>query len=172
VLKDGKSILKNDEDWTDPIGFSTYLGNIYVLDKKAGVLKFVAAADGYGKANYFTDNKPDFSQAAGMTIDGSVWVLFSDSRIMKFTKGQSDSFSIKGMDQLFSRPATITTTVDGTNLYILDAGNSRIVIINKDGTYKKSYAAAPIAKAKAIDVNEEKGFIYFLSEGKLFKLPL
>ena len=172
VLKDGKSVLKNNNDWSTPVGFSVYHGNIYILDKKAGVLKFVAGSDGYGKTDYFTDSKPDLSQATGMTIDGSIWITNADGRVMKFTKGQNDGFSIKGMSQLFSRPMSITTTTESTNLYILDPGTNRIAVVAKDGTYKKSYAATSLSQAKALESNEKNGFIYFLSQKKLYKLPL
>ncbi|MBU3978953.1 hypothetical protein KKE68_04610, partial [Patescibacteria group bacterium] len=37
-----KDILTNNNDWSRPVALSSYQGNIYILDKKAGILKFVA----------------------------------------------------------------------------------------------------------------------------------
>jgi hypothetical protein len=172
ILKDGKSIYKNDKDWSTPAGFAAYHGNIYVLDKKNGVLKFVSGSDGYGKTDYFTDSKPDLSQASGMAIDGSVWLLFADGRIQKFTKGQQEEFSVIGMDKLLSNPAVIFTETEGNNLYILDKANSRIVVIGKDGMYKKAYAASSLANARAIDANEKESTLYILSKDTLLKIAL
>lgn len=172
VTKDGKSIITNKSDWTAVSGFAAYHGNLYILDKKAGILKYVASTDGYSQSDYFSDAKPDLSLSTGMAIDGSVWIVMADGRILKYTKGQAESFSVKGMDKLFNRPSSIVTDVDSTNLYILDSGNNRLVVVSKDGNFKKSYSAAAFANARAIAVNEKTSTVYFLSQDKLLKIAL
>ncbi len=167
-----KSIIKNDADWTTPGGFAAYNGNLYVLDKKDGVIKFVAGSGGYGAAAYFSGTSPDLSSAVSMAIDGSVWILYQDGAIKKFTKGQPDSFSAKGLDKPFKTPQTIYTSTDINSLYILDAGNGRIVQLNKDGTFKAQYASGTLSSAKTIAVDEGAKKIYILLKDTLGYISL
>lgn len=172
IFADSKEIVKNESLWTDAVGLGTYLGNIYVLDKtKGGILKFVGAS--HTKTNYFAANiSPDLSKATAMAIDGSIWVLLKDGTIFKFTRGKPDSFTLSGIDKAFNNPLKIYTSNDSNNLYILDTGNSRIVALNKDGTYKEQYKTDVIKKAKDFNVKEKDKKIFILSSGKIYQIDL
>lgn len=174
VFKEEKEIIKNDNDWKDPTGLGVYFGNIYVLDKaKGGILKFVPAGSGYAKSTYFTGGtSPDLSKATGMTIDGSIWVIENDGTILKFTRGKADSFNVSGLDKPFTSPTKIFTKADFSNVYILDNGNGRIVVLAKDGNYKEQYQANVIKNAKDFEVNETDKKILILSDGKIYEIGL
>ena len=169
-----KTIVENGGDWKQAGGLSNYFGNIYVLDKKQNqILKYVPSESGYGKANYFTsDTTPDFSKAIAMAIDSSVYVLSNDGTIAKFTKGKGDTFSITGLDKPISGPMSIFTNANLDNVYILDNGNSRIVVLNKSGKYQAQYSAGVIKNAKDIDVSEKDKKVYILSSGKVYEIDL
>jgi len=174
VYKDSKEIIKNDDDWTKPTGLGVYFGNIYVLDKtKGGVLKFVPAGSGYVKTNYFaTDVSPDLTNATSMAIDGSIWILLSDGPILKYTRGKADSFNTSGLDKPFSNPSKLYTNIDFENIYVLDNGNSRIVVVGKDGGYKEQYQTDILAKAKDFEVSENDKKILVLSEDKIYEIEI
>ena len=169
-----KSIIDSSGDWTKAGGLSNYFGNIYVLDKKQNqILKYVAASSGYGKANYFSsDTTPDFSKAVSMAIDSSVYVLSTDGTIAKFTKGKGDTFALSGLDKPLLNPTAIFTNTDLDNVYVLDNGNSRVVVLDKSGKYQTSYSASVIKSAKDLDVSEKDKKIYILSSGKLYEIDL
>lgn len=174
VFKEDKEIIKNNSDWKNPAGIGTYYNNVYVLDKvKGGILKFVPSGSEYSKANYFAENvSPDLTKATGMAIDGSIWVLLNDGNILKFTKGSADNFKVSGLDKPLANPTKIYTNVDIDNVYILDNGNSRIVVLKKDGTYKEQYQATVIKNAKDFEVNEAAKKILLLSSGKIYEISL
>ncbi len=169
-----KTIIQNGGDWKQAGGLSNYYGNIYVLDKKQNqIIKYVAAESGYGKANYFNSNTtPDFSKAVSMAIDSSVYVLSSDGTISKFTKGAKDSFSVTGMSKAFLNPSAIFTTADLNNIYILDNGNSRIVVLDKTGRFVASYQNSVVKNAKDFDISEKDKKMYVLSSGKVYEMDL
>ncbi|HSW87540.1 MAG TPA: hypothetical protein VLG12_00060 [Candidatus Saccharimonadales bacterium] len=169
-----KSLIKNDSDWTDVSGFGTYLGNFYLLDKKADqILKFTKASDGFGKTNYFSDTAPTLSQAISLTIDGSIWILSTDGSIKKFTKGKQDQFTIGKLDKPFSHPTRIVTNADIDNIYILDNGNKRVVVLKKDdGSVVNQYGANELQKAKDIDVDEKNKKIYLLIDNKISEIDM
>jgi hypothetical protein len=170
VTFDGKEIIKNDDLWTDAKGLGTFLGNFYVLDTKKGVLKFSGSS--YSESSYFSGDAPDLSRATSMTIDGSVWILFSNGNLEKYTKGAKDTFSIKGLSEAFSKPTRVITTADTQKLYVLDPGSSRIVVLKKDGTFETQYKADVLRNAKEVDISEKDRKAYILSGSKVYELSL
>jgi hypothetical protein len=168
-----KTLIKNDNDWQQPGGLSTYNGNVYVLDKKQNqILKFVQTDSGFSNANYFTNAQPDLSKAVSMAIDSDVYILFSDGAVAKYTKGTADSFSLTGLDTPLSKPTGIITNATDDNIYILDNGNSRIVVFDKTGNYKSQYQATVIKTAKDFEVLEKDKKVYVLSSGKVYEIDL
>lgn len=157
--------------WGSVGGFETYLGNFYLLDTKTGIFKF--ASGNYAKSNYFaTGVTPDLSSANSIAIDGSIWVLENTGTILKFTKGKQDSLTLSGLDKQLSSPTRIVTTVDDDNVYILDNGNGRIVVIDKTGKFVTQYANSLLKKATQLVVDEKNKKALFLSSGSVYQLSL
>ena len=169
---DTETLIENDNDWTQPAGLGTFLGNLYVLDKSAGILKFVKGSDGYGKSSYLTGEKPDLSKAVHLAIDSSIYVLFSNGDILKFTKGVPDTFKASGLDTPLKSPTRIYTTPDLSAVYILDNGNGRIVKLSKEGTYQEQYQTDALKKAKDFEIDETNKKAYFLAGSKIYEMPL
>jgi len=164
-------IIKNDNHWKNPVGLAAYLGNIYVLDiDTSQILKFVETKEGFTKTNYFTDTTPDLTNAKNMTIDGSIWVLFKDGSIQKFTKGKKDSFTMSGFKESFSNPTHIFTNVDAKNIYILDIGKASIIVFGKDGVYQSRYQGDVLKGAKDFEVLESSKKIFVLSQDKIYEI--
>jgi cell division protein FtsL len=168
------TVIKNNSDWTSAGGLSNYFGNIYVLDKKQNqILKYAPTSSGFGKTNYFgSDTTPDFSKTVSMAIDSSVYVLSNDGTIAKFTRGKGDSFTLSGLDKSLLNPTAIFTTAGLNNIYVLDNGNSRIVVLDKSGKYQNQYQAGVIKIAKDLDVSEKDKKAYVLSSGKVYEIDL
>jgi len=172
VSKEGKSkeeLIDNNDDWTDAKSIGTYQGNIYVLDKTKGLIKYVAGSNGYGKTDYFTTEKPNFSNAISIAIDGSIWMLSEDGVITKYTKGQKDEFTLENPDVLI-KPIQIATGIDMDNIYVMDSGGSQIAQYQKDGVLKNSYRADILKNAKAFTISSDEKTIYVLSGNKIWKL--
>jgi type II secretory pathway pseudopilin PulG len=167
------TIVENDDIWENAVGLSTYQSNFYVLDTKEGIIKFVPAGDGYGNSKYFASGvSVDTSKAVSMAIDSSVYVLFSDGKVQKFTRGREDSFSLSNLPQPLSSPTKIFTNSDTDNLYILDRGNSRIVTLDKNGAFQAQAAATIIKTATDFAVSERDNKAYILSNQKVYELTL
>ena len=168
-----KTLITNGGDWQKAGGLSTYFGNIYVLDKKQNqMLKYVQTDSGFSKTNYFTNASPDLSKAVSMAIDSDIYVLSSDGTLSKYTKGNADNFTLTGLDKPLANPTGIFTSIGDNNLYVLDNGNSRIVVFDKSGNYKNQYQANVIKSAKDFEVLEKDKKAYVLSGGKLYEIDL
>jgi len=168
------AIIKNSNSWQDAIALGVYFGNIYILDKsQKQILKFAPIQGGFGKSNYFaSDFSPDFTSAVSMAIDGSIFVLLSDGTIQKFTRGNADQFTISGLDTPLSSPSKIFTDRNTSNIYILDNGNSRIVVLNKEGIYQNQYQTEILKTAKDFEVLEKDKKIYILSKNKVYEIEI
>jgi hypothetical protein len=168
-----KTLITNSNDWQQVGGLSTYNGNLYVLDKKQNqIIKFVQTDSGFSNANYFSSTSPDLSKAVSMAIDSDVYILSTDGTVAKYTKGTVDNFSLSGFDMPLSSPTGIITNATDDNIYILDNGNSRIVVVDKNGNYKSQYQASIIKSAKDFEVLEKDKKIYVLSGGKVYEIDL
>jgi hypothetical protein len=168
-----KTLIKNDSGWQKAGGLASYFGNVYVLDKKQNqIFKFVQTDSGFSKTNYFSGTSPDLSKAVSMAIDSSVYILTSDGTVTKYTKGSADNFSLAGLDKPLSNPTGIMTNAGTDNIYVLDNGNSRVVVFDKSGNYKNQYQATTIKGAKDFEVLEKDKKVYVLSSGKVYEIDL
>ncbi len=164
-----KAIIPNNDHWTNIGGIGVYTGNVYVLDKKLGqIFKFTNPT--FAKSNYFSGSGQDFSTASSLAIDGSIWVLFENGEIKKFTRGKLDELKISDLDKGFSKPSRIFTDAETANVYILDRGNSRVVVLNKSGVYQTQYQADILKNAKEFEVLEKDKKILVLRDEKLWVL--
>lgn len=164
--------ITNTDTWKNAGGLGLFGQNIYVLDKDSDqIYKFVPKDDKFVQSDYL-GGETDLSNAQSLSIDSSIWVLFKDGSIKKFTKGKQDSFAVTNLPTPFSNPTRITTSADMTNLYILDNGNGRIVVLNKTGSYLSQYQSEIIKKAQDFEVREKDKVAYVLAGGKLYKIPL
>lgn len=166
-----KSLIKSSE-WEKTAGLGVFGSNIYVVDTTENqIYKFIPTGASFAKSNYLTSDT-DISDTRSITIDGSIWVLLKNGDVKKFTRGKEDSFVIAGLPSPFSNPSRIFTTAESNNLYILDNGNSRIVIVSKNGTYSSQLQADVLKTAKDFEVVEKEKKIYVLSTDKLWVLTL
>ncbi len=165
-----KDIIKNNAYWVSPVAVVPYEGNVYVLDQKKGVLKFVPSSGGFGKANYFSSTSPDLSHATGMAIDGSVWILLQDGGVMQYTKGKSNGLTLTGLTKPLRNPTKIATDITMENIYVLDAGNARVVKFDKNGKYQAAFSASAVATAKDFEALEKDKKALILSDGKVWQI--
>ena len=168
-----KTVFDNDGDWEDALGLGAFGSNVYLLDRKEGLLKFVAGTSGYGKTSYLADGVTiDLKKAQDMTIDASVYILYSDGTVEKFTKGKKDDFTLSGLKKPLKSPTRIHTDESLDNIYILDQGNNRIVKIDKNGLFKEEFVSPTLKNALALDVSEKDNSIFVLAKDKVYELKI
>lgn len=167
-----KELVANDNAWTSPQAVVPYQTNFYVLDQKNGVLKFVPSGSTYTKSSYFTGPAPNLTQATGMAIDSSVWIVTKDGKILKYTRGAQDTFGLSGLSKPLSNPSKIVTDSSMDSIYVMDNGNRRIVQFDKKGVFQKEYSAGVIANAKEFELDQKNNRFLILSGDKIWELPM
>jgi hypothetical protein len=171
------------ERWKIPVAVMGYAGNFYILDPQAGqIFRYRPGEEGYPGApeHYFPqDARELLSGAVDMAIDGYVYILYGAGDVRKFDGGRPAAFELRGLDRPFSNPTAIYTAPDEQvrYLYIADAGNRRIVQLEKDGRFVRQLKP-PIEKGmdfadlRSLFVDELAGKLYLLDGRALYTAPL
>jgi len=168
--------------WRKPVAAGAYAGNLYLLDAQQNrILKYVAAAGGYTNPplDYLAAPVPDLSGAVDMGIDGRIYVLMADGKVLKFMLGKPQAFDISGLDQPLANPVAMFVTGEDESqgsIYIADAGLARVVQLNKRGEFvgqfKAGEGAGDLAQLSGLFVDEAQQRIYLASGARLYAAPM
>ncbi|MFC1727096.1 hypothetical protein ACFL0Y_01105 [Patescibacteria group bacterium] len=166
-------VVSSKEVRARSIDFLSFASNLYLLEEGVGLWQYPVAETGFGNERFWLKEEGlDFTGAVSMAIDGSIWVLKEGGIIWKFSRGLKDAFGIAGLEEAFNRPVAIYTNDEAENLYLLDQGNSQVVVLAKSGEYQASYRNEKLAQAERIVCSEEVGKIWFLSGSKIFEIDI
>jgi len=164
--------IEVDEDWGEIADLIAYRSNVYLLDKKRGILKYLKTDEGLAKRDYLGAGAEfDFSSAVSMAIDGEIWVGKSNE-VLRFSLGAPKEFLLRGLEKGLGSRLMIYTDEECENIYILDKEQGRIVILNKEGEYQAQYEWDKIGQAQDIVVSEKERKILVLVEGKIYGLEI
>lgn len=170
-----KKVLEKDPSWGNLVDLASFAGNIYLLDTaKNQIWKYVGGAGGFSTAQKYwsEDQNIDLSGASSFSIDGAIWIITSDGKVIKAVQGKGDFINIDGLDAPFSPASIVETAADSQFVYVLDRGGRRIVRFSKEGEYDSQYKGESLKDANDIAVDEKAGNLYILLESKIFAIKL
>lgn len=174
-------VSKKDEGWSQITDIYGFAGNVYALDsgkketpQSGQIWKYLSTTGGYSdKRSYLTkDTTADFSGVLRMQIESSIYVLKAGGEMLRFTRGEKDNFSYGGLDKGVKDPKSFFVSSDTDNLYLLDSGNSRLLILSKTGEYKGQLEGDKFAAASDLAVDEKNKKVYLLEGSKVFQVDL
>jgi sugar lactone lactonase YvrE len=158
---------------------ASYIGKLYIVDTTAGqIWRYQPSANGYDTPPepYFADGRTlDMTGIQGIAIDGNVWLLFADGRLLKFLAGQQQPFELKGLPSPLSAPVAVVAALEDDRLYIADGGNGRIVEFNKEGEFQRQFRAREgddLQTMRSFVLDEAAGAFYILTADKLYKVDV
>lgn len=159
-----------DEVWKKGIDLKTFNGEfIYLLDPSTNsIWKYRRLRTGYSKASPYS-TQGDLSTAISFSIDGDIYALLQDGKILKYRKGEILPFEIKDQPSIpLKNPSLIFTLPEANNLYVLDSAHKRIVVYSK-GQNGLSYYQKQII-FDTLESNEIRDFSIDKDEQKLMIL--
>ncbi|GIW62252.1 MAG: hypothetical protein KatS3mg090_0078 [Patescibacteria group bacterium] len=164
-----EKLVDSDSQWVNIVDFAYYGRNLYLLDAGANqIFKHTPLETGYSQGlEYLTTDNLSFSDKARFAIDGSVYVV-DGKKVYKFLRGASQSFAVDLPESDYSFDL-IYTSVDSSNLYLVDKTNKKVYIIDKEtGSLIEQKNTPLVEKAIAVFVYNQK--IYLVTEDKIYTL--
>ncbi len=166
-----KSYL-NDKNYPALGPSSEYLGFTYAVtgDKLVKFTKTGATLTGALWAQ-----KEEFKTAVSMDIDGSIYVLFSNGSLEKYTGGVKDDFAVIGLDKPVQKPLKVVASPDFEQIYMADGEEGRILAFDDDGVLDfqlKPELGSEWTALKNFDISSDEKTFYALSGTKVFEFRL
>jgi hypothetical protein len=146
---------------------------MYLVDKSAKTIwRYAGAETGFGSAQKWNTNpiEANLENAAGIVIDGAIWIGFTSGDIQKYSLGNRIAFEVSGVNPELSFLNAIYTNEELSYIYILDRQQGRVVVIDKEGKYKAQYIHDKIKEATDIAVSEKNKKIIILTGERLLAL--
>jgi nitrate reductase NapAB chaperone NapD len=165
-----------DKTWVGDALISAFAGNIYVLDKSGNAIYRYSGQTGdtFGtQQNWLSaSTKANFSGATAWGMDGAIYVLYPNSKILRYSLGSPQNFSLSGIIPEIGSVDAIYADSDNQYIYLLDKAGKRVVVIDKKGKYKAQYTDDQIAGAKSLVVSESQKQIILLTGDKLLSIEI
>ncbi|MBU0624792.1 hypothetical protein KKF05_00435 [Patescibacteria group bacterium] len=135
---------------------TTFGSRLYLLDSSRNrILKFAAVPGGYASPQVYIKDGTDLSTAVSLAIDGRVYVLLTDGRINKLLSGKSEDFTVGQIDPPLVSPILLRTPNEKSDLYVLDAGQPRIVRYSKNnGQVVAQYESEDLRGVTDFEINQ------------------
>jgi hypothetical protein len=169
----GAGFAQNVPGKDDFAGLALYPtnGRIYMVNKKtAQIISFLPGKTAFSKPVVAAQDS-SLSQAVDITIDTGIYVL-SQGGVNKFLSGRLTDFALQNLPVPLSGAGKIYTQKDFSYLYILDPGNNRILIFDKNGNLVNTLLSDSFTGLKDFEVDEKNKTIYALNDGSLLKVTL
>jgi hypothetical protein len=156
---------------TDLTNFKNWL---YVLDSQnKQIYRLAKGQDGWGDSkNWIKEGADQLADAKSLAVDGSVYILKNDGRVIKLENGKPVAFEIKTVEPAFNSPTRIKTNEFSKYLYLLDPNNRRIVVIGKEkGDFVTQYYSPALSEMKDFLIEEKDKKIYVLNGNAIYGIP-
>jgi hypothetical protein len=161
--------------WTSDALISAFAGNMYVIDKAGNAIyRYAGTGNSFGdKQNWLAaGTNVNFSNILQITIDGSIYALYPNSKVLKFSQGSPQNFNVSGVIPEIGNIDAIYANPDNQYIYLLDKAGSRVVVTDKKGVYKAQYEDSLISGGINLVVSEADKKIILLTGDKLYSLDI
>jgi len=151
------------------IDLKQYNNRYYLVDANSGqVYRFTNSGGKLTNATAWLNSKEDLNNTVGMDIDGSVYLLNKNGRILKYNKGAKVEFALTNIEPAISQASKLIVSQDQDYLYILEPANKRLIVFNKSGLFINQYTSDQFTDLKDFTIDEKGKKIYFLNGAKVY----
>ncbi|MDO8670708.1 MAG: hypothetical protein Q7O66_04670 [Dehalococcoidia bacterium] len=156
--------------WQNPALAMGYNANLYILDPSASqIWRYFPTDDGYNSPMRGLLENSDIRDAVDFAIDVDIYVLTRGGNVLKFVGGRYETFDQDQLDKRLTNPTAIVISPASKSVYVLDAGNNRVVVFSKDGKFQRQFVGEALEdNPRSLYVDEARGKIYVLTDKKLY----
>lgn len=161
--------LLYDSEIKPAIDIDSYKNYLYILSPQENqIFRAAKTLGGLNRFYPYIKESVDIKNAIDFVIGDYVYVLKENGEILKFSSGYPINFTIKNLPSTLLNPALIYTSSKLSQIYVLDKGQSSIIVLDKKGNYLKQYKSDLFAKTTGLYVSEEDNKVYFITENILY----
>jgi hypothetical protein len=167
--------------WLSAYRGAGYDGRLYVLDRGSGqIVRYMPAAGGFGAVGEpWLASSQDMSGAVDLAIDGTVFVLFGDGTLRRYTDGSEIGFESGDVPGGIGRSAAVYASPTAGRILVADRENGRIVVLRTDGGFETQLLPVPndsLPDGKLVDLHsiwfdEGRQLLHIVSGGSLYSSP-
>ena len=153
----------------DATAADSFDGNLYLLNPTAGkILKFQADAYAATPEDWVGNvAKDDMKSAVDFAIDGHVYVLLSDGRVLDFLRSRLEATFAPTVVPPLSNATAIVAEPDQSFIYVLHGPDGRILRLTRDGALAQQItmgdAADRLRGAISLAVDENRGIAWVVT---------
>jgi hypothetical protein len=165
--------LRRANSWTSVSGIEAYDGNLYVLDPAGNQIhRYLPAASGFdSEPTTLLSNQAAISNTEAFAVQGDIFLLTEDGGIRRFRGGGESTLRLAGIDRALDAPSAIVAVPD-SDLYIADSGNKRIVVVDREGVFRRQLVSNAFTDLRPIAVDPTVGRIYVVVRDAVLASPL
>ncbi len=133
-----------------------YNDALYVLSAASQqIVKMRPQGDGYeAGTTWISARSSDLTKAREIAIDGNMYVLTAND-IVQFKSGHEVTWNHDAIAPALTNPVDIWTSLESKYLYILDAGEGRVIVYNKEsGDIVTQYSSDALKNSVGLVVRE------------------
>ena len=164
-----------DKTWSGDALISAFAGNIYIMDKNGNTIyRYQSQNNAFpNKENWLSSGtNVAFSNVSQITIDGSIYALYPNAKVLKFSQGNPQNFSLTGIFPDIGNVDAVYASPDNQYIYLLDSAGKRVVVTDKKGKYVAQYVGDVIANATNLVASEADKKIILLTGDKLYSIDI
>ena len=162
--------------YTDVQAVEIYGRNVYALATDSGqILKFTDQQYNNPPEDWTGGlNGSDLTTAVDIAVDGRVYVLLRDGRVLDFFLARLEATLAPTYVPPLDSPAAIFASPNSTYIYLLNGSDGRIVRLARDGSSFQQFmppAEMPqLRNAQDLTIDESSGVAYVLADQVLYAL--
>ncbi len=153
-----------------------YNGRIYTLTRSTGTLyRHVKNGDSFSSpTSWLKQSEVSLKNARDFAVDGSVYVLTADGSLITLSSGKVQPREVpQSTRDLLKDASHIATDSDTPLLYLLDAVNKRIVMLDKKTFEAKGQiTSSKFNQLRGMVISKNKKEAFLLDGIQLLKVPL
>ncbi len=162
-------LVSGTQSLTDVQDIFVYNSSVYALTNTTKqVIRMRAQGENYeAGTSWITATTEELGELRSLAIDGSVYILGPD-KVYEFLSGSQQAFAITNLEPALANATKIWTNEASNHLYILEAEQKRIVVLDKSGVVVSQYQHNELQNALDFTVNEAGNTIYFTTENNAY----
>lgn len=148
---------------------------LYVLEPaQEQIMNFAAREKGFASEGkpWITEETVLPFESTFLMTDGDIYVVSANGSVQKFRRGKSVDFTLAPLDPLLAAVKQVWTSDVTKFIYVLDPGQMRLVVFDKEGKLRVQYRADVFQTATDFVIDEKTKRAWVVAQDGVWEFEL